>query len=534
MTNVASNGQPATTAERAADFVDALGVNIHTTYIDTSYGEVNPNVPPGSPGSLQPDPTKIENALAYLGIDRVRDTAPDINSWTLSMYETEAAAGMKFDFVIPGGTVDLPGVMAGIDDIASKYPGSVVAVEGPNEVNGWPVTYDGQTGMAAAAALQKAIYAEVTSDPHLKGVPVYALTLGGATPDQYAPLGDLSAYATNSNAHIYYGAQPPEGSIIYGLWVGEHDAPADPPVITETGIYTATPQPGTNATNTDVQAQYILDSLMDAAKNNVSDTYLYELLDEGTDPTVQEQNFGLFYANGTPKPVATAIHNLTTILADTGGTATTFAPGQFAYSVNNLPRTEVAGFTASGSSLLLEKSSGAYDIVVWTEPPLWNQATATENTVGPSATTITFNRAYQTVKVFDPMQGSQALRVLHNVSSVSVMLTAHPVIVEVEPNATARQPAVAAAPVTASALTAVAVPQAAAGATTSNAAAMSVSELPGLWGSGDAALAWGATSSGVPAPATFAGSAAAISQEIAGAAANLGQLALPSRTMLTV
>ena len=64
-----------------------------------------------------------------------------------------------------------------------------------------------------------------------------------------------------------------------------------------------------------VQAKYTLDTLMDAYKDGVSATYLYELLDDYPDPgnTNAQYHFGLFNSDGTPKLAASAIHNLTAI-----------------------------------------------------------------------------------------------------------------------------------------------------------------------------------------------------------------------------
>ena len=105
-----------------------------------------------------------------------------------------------------------------------------------------------------------------------------------------------------------------------------------------------------------VQAKSILNTLVDAYKDGVSTTYLYELLDAGPSGTSTQSasNFGLFNSDGTPKLAATAIHNLTTILADngTGGHQPTT---QLGYSLTNLP--------VSGNSMVLGKSNGTDDLV---------------------------------------------------------------------------------------------------------------------------------------------------------------------------
>ena len=67
-----------------------------------------------------------------------------------------------------------------------------------------------------------------------------------------------------------------------------------------------------------VQAKYLLDGLLDASKAGNVKTYLYELLDQNTGDGISENNFGLFHSDGTPKPAATAVHNLVAILDDSG------------------------------------------------------------------------------------------------------------------------------------------------------------------------------------------------------------------------
>ncbi|WP_456674919.1 hypothetical protein [Bradyrhizobium sp. RDM12] len=89
--------------------------------------------------------------------------------------------------------------------------------------------------------------------------------------------------------------------------------------ITEAGISSS----GYGSSTWGVASEYtqgIVDTnaLLDAFKNGVSKTFLYDLMDEAGSATDQESHFGLFRADGTAKPVAVYVHNLTTILADPG------------------------------------------------------------------------------------------------------------------------------------------------------------------------------------------------------------------------
>ncbi len=179
--------------------------------------------------------------------------------------------------------------------------------------------------------------------------------------------------------------------------------------------------------NQDVQARYTLDYVLDAAAQGVPATYLYELLDERPDVnnTDREQHYGLFNTNGTAKPAATALHNLTTILADPNDRVTTRTG--IAYTTSNLP--------ASGHTLELAKANGASDIVVWAEPSIWNQATAAPAAAPTATVAVNFAMVMQSVLVFDPFIGTTPIARLSNVSSVNLAVTDHPLIVEVMPNA---------------------------------------------------------------------------------------------------
>ena len=406
----------AAVAMRAADFQASLGVDVHLDYWDTSYGLSNgsgPNTP------------LVAASIAYLGITNIRIGVP--TAQTLPEIEALMAQGIKFDVLMPSTSSSsmLAAQLAAIAPIA----GSVVAIEGPNEVNlTSDFSWNGQTGLAAGAAYQQALYAAVRADPTLAGKPVYALTLGGVGADGYTGLGNLSADATDGNMHVYYvNGTPPDSTIQYALGLASIATPSDPTVITETN-YTSAPNITGSVSNA-VQASYDLDLLMDATKDGVAATYLYELLDEAPDPndTNNELHYGLFNSDGTPKPAATGIHNLLQILGDSGANASSFTTGALGYSVTGLP--------ASGDSLLLEKSTGAYDLAVWAEPEIWNVSTGSAIAATPRAVTVSFSTTQAEVKIFDPLLGTTAIADDKNVSSITLSVTDHPLIIEVEPPA---------------------------------------------------------------------------------------------------
>ena len=118
--------------------------------------------------------------------------------------------------------------------------------------------------------------------------------------------------------------------------------------------------------------------------------------------------------NGTPMPAGTAIHNLTTLLADTGTKASTFTTGSLSYSVSCK--------MSNDNSLLFEKSDGTYWI------SLWDEVDRSHNV------TVTLSSPASEVKVFDPLTGTNATKDVQGASSVTVKLTDHPLLVEVIPS----------------------------------------------------------------------------------------------------
>ena len=383
---------------RAADFISNIGIEAQINYTDSAYANIG----------------NVVSDLKYLGINLVR--AATVNSaGSLQGQQhlaTAADAGIRFDFVMNGNKA-VTDQVAQLAAFQAKHPGSVYAVEGPNEIDHTPITYNGLTGGAAAVSFQNDLYSSVRAQSILNGTQVYSFSLGsGATPTGGYNETALHPYARN-------GSQP------YATLANELKlSPASATnVFSETG-YSTLPswQSGVDQTT---QAKYLLNTVFDSMKLGVQTTYLYSLLDAYADPsnTNSENHYGLFNLDNSPKTAATAIHNLTTILSDTGSSATTFTTSALNYSVANMPTT--------GSSEMLEKSSGAYDIVLWNEPTIWNATSHSEVQATTVHETVNLGATYGTVKIYDPMTGTTAIQQLSNVSSLTVGILDHPVIIEV-------------------------------------------------------------------------------------------------------
>jgi hypothetical protein len=90
---------------------------------------------------------------------------------------------------------------------------------------------------------------------------------------------------------------------------------------------------------------------------------VYELYDEGTDPSNLEQNYGLIYNNLTPKPAFTALTNLIQLLSEP---ETSFTPGKLDYSLE-VQSSGTYVRTQYVHDLLLEKSDGDFYLLLWHE-----------------------------------------------------------------------------------------------------------------------------------------------------------------------
>ncbi|OAV56179.1 calcium-binding protein [Rhizobium sp. WYCCWR10014] len=391
-------------AARINDIIRSFGIDTHIDYTDGKYSNVG----------------EVVKALDYLGLDTVRDHAPNSASDPNGQTHLGDAAEAGVQFVFSAQReVDPATVAQRLHAFVQAHPGSVVGIEGPNEVNNWPVSYQGLSGQAAALAYQKDLSAAVNADPLLKNIPVLGFT--GYTVASASDYTTIHTYAKD-------GDQP-------FSWLSRESGvqraadPGKPLAITETGYHTsltADTNGGWEGVSEATQAKLLLNTLMDGAALGSKQTFIYELLDAYSDPqgTNQEKHFGLFHLDYSAKPAATAIHNLTEILADDGAQKASFSAGTLNYSIDGLP--------SSARSLLTEKSDGSYQIIIWNEPDIWNQSSDTAIQAATTAVKVNLGTSFGSVKVFDPLTGTTAIKSLSNVSSLTVNVVDHPVIIDIE------------------------------------------------------------------------------------------------------
>jgi hypothetical protein len=394
------------TAVSTQKFVNSLGVNTHIDFVNSPYANL----------------AVVENSINYLGIHNLRDS-PDMpadlgasGTWQ----KVANATGAKFDaFLREGSIAHMQGDLTSAATLASQ--GILNFIEGGNEEDDQLALQAGNS-LAAAASYQKQVFAT----GHEYGLQVINMSFGQgwstSSTGDYGKVGSLAAYADYANAHTYAGTGNPPNSTIATLNADAQLAAVGRPVITtEFGYYTSGSTDASSVSQT-AQAKYILDGVMDAFVQGDAKTYLYELLDEHSGNGAAWGNFGLFTSSGAAKPAATALHNLTTLLADSGSA---FTAGTLSYSLS--------GTLSTDHSMLLEKSDGTFWLAIWNEARLSGPSSAATITVPNHTVTLGLASTAGTVRIFDPMNGTSAQQTLSDVGTLSVSVPDHPILVEIVP-----------------------------------------------------------------------------------------------------
>jgi hypothetical protein len=354
-------------------------------------------------------------------------------------------AGIRVDLL----GADVVGLIAAAKILAKAD--ALLSIEGPNEPNNFPITYAGQNGggtdsWVAVANLQRDLYSAVKGDPELKRYPVFHVSEGGAETDNVGLqflkiperaktlLADGTEFADYANVHNYvsgvrvghvdnqawHAADPTLNGLWNGLaghwdglygeygrtWKGNFRGYSNaqleglPRVTTETGWDAPRPE------DERVQGVVLVNTYLAQFKRGWKYTFIYELGEgEGGGG-----NQGLFHVDWTPKLAATYIHNLTSILADPIALAN---PDRLDYSIQDQLSTV--------HDLLLQKSNGAFELVVWGE-----------RVKGSNDITVSFARTQAKVKIFDTAIGVTPTRILTNVVSIPLTMSDHALIIEIE------------------------------------------------------------------------------------------------------
>lgn len=368
-------------------FLDSLGINVHVKYNDGAYADLN----------------RVLQDLNYIGFRHIR-TAAGGGVVPVGAYTRLANAGMRFNLIARANLpTDVTINFAG--QLMQQAPGSVVSIEGFNEVNNWPITYNGEKSENAAKAAQADLYRAVKAHPDLGGLPVLYFT-GGTS------VSDLSGMADIATIHAYNNnASPPGSWFVRAMRQFTGKAAALPRMNTEYGNFTLPAgwpegkalwgSPTDLGVDQATQAKVVLGGIFEGVAQGFARSYVYELLDQKQDPQMKQPqfHFGLFTFNHQPKASATALRNLTSFLRQT---ASNGSGGAITGAVEE--SSDSIGWVG------IRRKDGSLILAVWNREPFWawNQTGSrpVESARLPAAIRASSNGATLQASVFDPLTGT--------------------------------------------------------------------------------------------------------------------------------
>jgi hypothetical protein len=390
------SGPPQGAAVPAQNVVGSIGVNVHLSYLNTTYSRF----------------PEIAARLKALGIHNIRDGACGGCVEQNQRLQQLGQAGVGIDLIMgdPKGTTGkLPQLMS----VADRFAPFLTGLEGPNE-------YDNQGDPQWAPhlrAYQQQLYKAVRADHKLRNVKVVGPSF--VNPDSWRQVGDLTKSMDVANLHSYPpNGAPPASNLDQEQRRAAAFAPRKPAFATETGYRTGgRPQPGNKPVSPRVAAAYLTTLVLEYYRAGIPRSYLYELADERHDPGNKDpqQHFGLLTADLKPKPSYNALHNLISLLSAGGP-----ARGRM-----NDPTGSVT--TLDGApihTLTMQRGDGSQVLAVWLTSP--------DAKLHPLELTLDQSLP---VQVYRPSQSRSAQADLPASTDAKLKLGREPVLVVIPPSA---------------------------------------------------------------------------------------------------
>ena len=273
------------------------------------------------------------------------------------------------------------------------------------------------------------------SDPQLASIPVLAPSLIGKNLDVTGPMlaaaCPIGSLADLGNVHSYPGGQPPELLMQQKLGFEKAFVSGSKPVITtESGYNNATGASLARFPSPEwVAGTYLPRIFLEDLQLGIKRTYIYELVDEGTNLKDPEHMYGLLRNDLSLKPAAVALQNLTSILADSAPITTAADP--LAYSITDsvarLPDIPVivGGVAVSPGPdrglrhVLLRKSDGSLYLAIWRYQSIWDNSTGTAVSAPDYPVTLSFATP-KDVAVYRPSQSGSPVSTAAAQTSVTL------------------------------------------------------------------------------------------------------------------
>jgi len=386
-------------------FVNSIGVNTHLNYFDRLYG----NFP------------LVQRELASLGILHLRDgvhlQSPDYNSMLYGRWAQLGKLGIRFNAVADPRSNLGPITPELLEKVYLLSDRTIESFEGPNEMD-----ISGTDNWSTIDRdFNDTLYRAVRQMRDSRTVKLIGPSMAFASHGHQ--VGDISGRNDFGNLHSYpAGKLPatifPEQTDLATELSGSHAI-----IMTETGYHNAlndhNDQPAVSET---AAAKYIPRLFLENYLHGIPRTYLYELLDEAPDPNFKDNqlHWGIIRADGTEKPAFNALKNLISELKD------------HAEPVHSQPLTwSISSIKPAIDHLLLEKSSGEFDLILWHEISSFDTRRQTDISNAPVTADLTLTVKAKSVKIYEPTSQAAPVRSYSEVKTFSIEIPDHPMVIQI-------------------------------------------------------------------------------------------------------
>jgi hypothetical protein len=394
------------TAQSAYDFVNSIGVNTHINYFDRTYGNFQ----------------LVEAELKSIGIRHVRDGVhllnADYNKAVYSRWSQLGSIGIRFDAVLdPRSAL---GALTGdkLNQVERLAGNTIESFEGPNELDISNIP----NWASVDRDYQRDVYQSVKSMTGAKPIEAIGPSLAFASKGSF--LGNISDRVDYGNLHPYPAGKMPSSVFPEQLLLAKEVSGDKKIVITESGYHNAlddhSDQPAVSET---AAAKYIPRLFLENFSQGIRRTYLYEFLDEASDPRLTnfQMHWGLLRSDGSEKPAFTAVKNLINLLSDSAKPAHV---EQMTYSLGT-PNAQI-------HHLLLQKSDGQFFLILWQEVSSYDSKKQQDIAVSPLPVTLTLDHSVRNISTYEPTVQAQLQHVYANVAKVSLEVPDHPLVIQIE------------------------------------------------------------------------------------------------------
>ncbi|HSX41947.1 MAG TPA: hypothetical protein VLE93_01195 [Candidatus Saccharimonadales bacterium] len=313
---------------------------------------------------------------------------------------------------------------------ANQVPGTISAVEGPNEVDFQCAptgsTFTGQifypcpttTWQARTENYVMALKNAMKADSATRAVAITSPSIIDLNTNSAV----FAGQADSGNIHYYPYLQAANTTTIsQQLNQAVHLYSAKPIIVSEEGYPTSVGSAGRPASET-IQAEVLPAYLLTNYATGVKRTFLYQLVD---DSNFSDFNGLISDTSGQKKPAFTALKNLTALLNDDGAN---FSPNQLRY--------QLSGATDGISSLLLQKSDGRFYLVLWQKSLAESPTPLPGQTVNIKTIGIQFGDSIDSASEFQPTTAAASVQNFSQPTELgTISVGSSPVVLEITPGA---------------------------------------------------------------------------------------------------